>query len=117
MSQVCELTGTRPEVGILKSHANNKNRTRWIPNLKYKRYEIGELGRTLTLRVSAGGIRTIQKLGSIEKAILPSAVIRCATSLVDAKIASLAAMAVEPVCILAPGVSSACLIATTPCLR
>lgn len=69
MAQICELTGTKPEVGNLKSHANNKNRTRWVPNLKYKKYMIDELGRSMTLRVSTAGIKLIQKHGGVANAI------------------------------------------------
>lgn len=69
MAQVCEITGIRPASGNLVSHANNKNRTRWIPNLKYKRYIIDELNRTITLRVSTSGIKTIQKHGGVARTI------------------------------------------------
>ena len=69
MSQFCEITGIGPRSGNLKSHANNKNRTRWIPNLKYKKYVIEEIGRAITLRVSASGIKTIQKQGGVANAI------------------------------------------------
>jgi large subunit ribosomal protein L28 len=69
MAQFCEITGIGPKSGNLRSHANNKNRTRWIPNLKYKRYVIEETGQSLTLRVSAAGIKTIQKQGGLTNAI------------------------------------------------
>ncbi|MBK9294158.1 MAG: 50S ribosomal protein L28 [Oligoflexia bacterium] len=69
MAQFCEITGAGPAVGNLVSHANNKNRTRWMPNLKYKRYVIDELERSITLRVSTRGIKTIQKHGSVARAI------------------------------------------------
>ncbi len=69
MAQVCEITGIGPRSGNLKSHANNKNRTRWIPNLKYKKFVIDETGRSITLRISAAGIKTIQKQGGVANAI------------------------------------------------
>lgn len=69
MSQFCEITGIGPRSGNLKSHANNKNRTRWIPNLKYKKFVVEEIGRSITLRVSAAGIKTIQKQGGVANAI------------------------------------------------
>lgn len=69
MAQVCEMTGVGPRSGNLKSHANNKNRTRWIPNLKYKKYVVEEMGRTLTLRLTTGGIRLIQKHGGVANAL------------------------------------------------
>ncbi len=69
MAQVCEITGIGPRSGNLVSHANNKNRTRWSPNLKYKKYIVEELNRPITLRISSAGIRTIQKQGGVVNAI------------------------------------------------
>jgi len=70
MSRVCELTGTKPQAGNKVSHSNIKTRTRWLPNLRTKRYRIEELGKTITLTLSAGAMRTIDKHGSIAKAVL-----------------------------------------------
>jgi large subunit ribosomal protein L28 len=70
MAQVCELTGTKPTSGNKVSHSNIKTRTRWIPNLKYKKYFIPELSQTVTLRLTTRAIRTIDKLGGITQAIL-----------------------------------------------
>lgn len=69
MSRFCELTGKGPFTGNNVSHANNKTRTRWFPNLMKKRYQIPELGQTLTLTLSTSAIRTIDKLGGISAAI------------------------------------------------
>ena len=52
MSQVCELTGRRPAYGNRVSHSNIKSRTRWMPNLRKKSYEIPELRQTLNLMLS-----------------------------------------------------------------
>ncbi len=69
MSRVCELTAVRPLTGNKVSHSNIKTRTRWLPNLKKKKYQIQELGQTLTLTLTARAIRTIDKQGGITAAI------------------------------------------------
>ena len=63
MSRVCELTGKRPTVGNRVSHANNKKRRRFLPNLHTQRFWIEEESRWVTLRVSTQGLRTIEKHG------------------------------------------------------
>lgn len=70
MSQVCELTGKRPGYGNKVSHSNIKTRTRWMPNLRKKSYEIPELKQTISLLLSTRAIRTIDKLGGITPAIM-----------------------------------------------
>lgn len=70
MSQVCELTGKRPSYGNKVSHSNIKTRTRWMPNLRAKKYEIPELKQTLSLLLSTRAIRTIDKHGGITAAIM-----------------------------------------------
>lgn len=69
MSRVCELTGRRPTTGNTVSHSNIKVRTRWLPNLKSKKFFIDELKDTLTVRLSARGIKTIDKRGGLVSAI------------------------------------------------
>lgn len=69
MSRVCELTATRPATGNKVSHSNIKTRTRWLPNLKKKKYEIPELGQTVALNLTARAIRTIDKQGGITAAL------------------------------------------------
>lgn len=69
MSKKCELTGKGPMSGNQVSHSNIKTRTRWIPNLKNKKYTIPELGLILRLKLSTRAIRTIDKLGGISAAI------------------------------------------------
>lgn len=63
MSRVCMVTGIRVRTGNTVSHANNKSRRRWKPNLVSKRYFLEEEGRWITLRVSTRGMRTIDKRG------------------------------------------------------
>jgi len=69
MAQVCELTGKRPAYGNKVSHSNIKTRTRWMPNLRKKKYMIPELKQPISLLLSSRAIRTIDKLGGITQAI------------------------------------------------
>lgn len=66
MSRVCQVTGKRPLVGNKVSHANNKSKTRSLPNLQKHRFWLGSKKRFVTLRVSAHGLRIINARG-IEK--------------------------------------------------
>ena len=63
MSRVCELTGKRPAVGNRVSHANNKKRRRFLPNLHTQRFWLEGEKRWVSLRVSGNGLRTIEKKG------------------------------------------------------
>lgn len=70
MAQVCELTGKRPAYGNKVSHSNIKTRTRWMPNLRSKKYMIPELQQTISILLSSRAIRTIDKHGGITQAIM-----------------------------------------------
>lgn len=63
MSRVCEITGKRARVGNNVSHANNKTKRRFYPNLQKKRFYIPEEDKWITLKVSTSAIRTINKNG------------------------------------------------------
>ena len=63
MSRVCEITGKRPAVGNRVSHANNKKRRRFLPNLHTQRFWVEGEKRWVSLRISANGLRTIEKKG------------------------------------------------------
>lgn len=63
MSRVCEITGKRPAVGNRVSHANNKRRRRFLPNLHEQRFWLEDEKRWIKLRVSSNGLRTIEKNG------------------------------------------------------
>ena len=63
MSRVCEITGKAVIVGNKVSHSNIKTKRRFYPNLQTKKFFIPEENRSVTLRVSAQGIRTINKNG------------------------------------------------------
>ena len=63
MARVCQITGKRPQVGNNVSHANNKTNRRFYPNLQKKRFFIPEENKWITLKLTADGIRTINKKG------------------------------------------------------
>jgi large subunit ribosomal protein L28 len=63
MSQVCQVTGKRPMSGNNVSHAQNKTRRRFSPNLHYHRFWVESERRFVRLRVSAQGMRIIDKKG------------------------------------------------------
>ncbi len=63
MSNVCELTGTRVITGNNVSHANNRNRRRWKPNLQKKKVWIPEEKRWITIKATARAFRTLDKKG------------------------------------------------------
>jgi large subunit ribosomal protein L28 len=63
MSRVCQVTGKRPVSGNTVSHANNKRRRRFLPNLHTQRFWLEGEKRWVTLRVSTNGLRTIEKKG------------------------------------------------------
>jgi large subunit ribosomal protein L28 len=63
MSRVCEVTGKRPMSGNNVSHANNKTRRRFLPNLHTHRFWVEAEQRFIKLRVSRAGMRTIDKIG------------------------------------------------------
>lgn len=63
MSQVCQVTGKRPMTGNNVSHANNKTKRRFLPNLHARRFWVESEKRWVRLRVSTRGLRIIDKLG------------------------------------------------------
>ncbi len=63
MSRVCQVTGKRPAVGQNVSHANNKTKRRFLPNLHHHRFWLPTQGRFVRLRVSSAGLRVIDKHG------------------------------------------------------
>ena len=63
MSRICQVTGKRPAVGNNVSHANNKTRRRFLPNLHSHRFWVESEKRYVKLRVSAKGMRIIDKKG------------------------------------------------------
>jgi large subunit ribosomal protein L28 len=63
MSRVCEITGKRPTVGNRVSHANNRKKRRFLPNLHVQRFWLEDEKRWVKLRLSAAAMRTIEKNG------------------------------------------------------
>ena len=63
MARVCQVTGKKPMLGNNVSHANNKTRRRFLPNLQYRRFWVEKENRWVSLRVSQAGLRTIDKKG------------------------------------------------------
>lgn len=63
MSRVCQVTGKRPMTGHKVSHANNKTKRRFLPNIQQRRFWVEEENRFVTLKVSTKAIRIIDKVG------------------------------------------------------
>jgi len=63
MARVCQVTGKKPMVGNNVSHANNRTKRRFLPNLHYRRFWIEGEKRWINMRVSSAGLRTIDKKG------------------------------------------------------
>jgi large subunit ribosomal protein L28 len=63
MARVCQVTGKGPMVGNSVSHANNRTKRRFLPNLHYRRFWVESENRWLRLRVSNAALRLIDKKG------------------------------------------------------
>jgi large subunit ribosomal protein L28 len=63
MARRCELTGVGPMYGNNVSHANNKTRRRFLPNLQKKRIWVQEEGKFVTVKVTASTLKTLDKVG------------------------------------------------------
>ena len=63
MAKVCQVTGKGPMVGNNVSHANNKTKRRFLPNLQQRRRWVESEQRDVRLRVTAAGLRKIDKVG------------------------------------------------------
>lgn len=63
MARVCDITGKKVQVGNNVSHANNKTKRKFYPNLQKKRFFIPEEDKWITLKVSTSALRTINKNG------------------------------------------------------
>ena len=67
MAKKCELTGKNPMKGHNVSHANNKTKRRFLPNLKKVKFTSELLNRSLKLTVSNAGVRSVDKKGSFDE--------------------------------------------------
>lgn len=63
MSRVCQVTGRGPMSGNNVSHANNKTRRRFLPNIQSKRFWVEKENRYVKLKISMRGMRIVDKLG------------------------------------------------------
>ncbi len=63
MARVCQVTGKGPMVGNNVSHANNKTKRRFMPNLQYRRFWVESETRWVRLRISTSALRLIDKVG------------------------------------------------------
>lgn len=63
MARVCQVTGKKPMSGNNVSHANNRTRRRFLPNLQYRRFWVESENRWVNMRVSRAGLRNIDKKG------------------------------------------------------
>ena len=63
MSAHCQVTGAQPSFGKSVSHSHRRTNRRWSPNIQRKTYFVPALGRSVTLNVSAKGIKTIDRRG------------------------------------------------------
>jgi large subunit ribosomal protein L28 len=63
MSRVCQVTGKRPVSGNTVSHANNRKRRRFLPNLHTQRFWLEGEKRWISLRLSTNALRTVEKNG------------------------------------------------------
>jgi large subunit ribosomal protein L28 len=63
MARVCQVTGKKPMVGNNVSHANNKTKRRFLPNLQSRRFWVESENRFIRIRLTTAGIRLIDKKG------------------------------------------------------
>ena len=63
MARVCQVTGKGPMVGNSVSHANNRTKRRFLPNLQYRRFWVESENRWVRLRISNAALRLIDKKG------------------------------------------------------
>ena len=63
MARVCQVTGKAPMVGHTVSHANNKTKRRFMPNLQYRRFWVESENRWVRMRLTTAGLRTVDKVG------------------------------------------------------
>jgi large subunit ribosomal protein L28 len=94
MARRCSLTGKGVQAGNNVSHANNKTRRRFLPNIQSRRLYSETLGRSVRLRIATNTLRTIEKRGGLDgflmsstEATLPSDLVRVRRQLESAKAA------------------------------
>jgi len=73
MSRICELTGKGRQVGHNVSHANNKTKRAFLPNLQDVTLMSDALGRSVRLRVSMNGLRSVEHVGGLDNWLVKTA--------------------------------------------
>lgn len=73
MARRCEVTGKGVQSGNNVSHANNKTRRRWLPNVRDVSLQSDALGRHITLKMSAHGLRSVEHNGGIDNWLVKTA--------------------------------------------
>jgi large subunit ribosomal protein L28 len=68
MARKCQVTGTGPQFGSSISHAHNKTKRRFLPNLQTKKIWVQELNREVSIKLSAKALKTISKNGTADLA-------------------------------------------------
>ena len=63
MARVCQVTGKKPMTGNNVSHANNKTKRRFLPNLQYRKFWVESENRWVSMRLSNAALRTVDKNG------------------------------------------------------
>ena len=63
MARVCQVTGKKPMTGNNVSHANNRTKRRFMPNLQYRRFWVESENRWVRMRLTNAALRTIDKVG------------------------------------------------------
>ena len=63
MTRECEVTGKKPVAGNNVSHANNRTRRRFLPNLQNRKFWVESENRLVSMRISSAALRNIDKLG------------------------------------------------------
>lgn len=95
MARRCALTGKGVQTGNNVSHANNKTRRRYLPNLQQQRFYSETLGETVRLRVSTRALRTVEKRGGLDGYLLKARNAELSSELRRLKLRLIAARAAQ----------------------
>jgi large subunit ribosomal protein L28 len=74
MSKICELTGKKPVAGNKVSHANNKTKRRFLPNLQNMSFRSDKLDKVIKLKVATSTLRSVEKSGGIDNFLIKAKV-------------------------------------------
>lgn len=85
MARRCELTGKGVQTGNNVSHANNRTRRRWLPNLNNVSLVSDALGRSIRLRISASALRSVEHRGGLDAFLLKAKDVELSTTALKVK--------------------------------